>query len=65
MDEENRINALDMVRRIRDAQTKELEGKTDTEIIEFFRKAGDAASRPMTSKVSPIERACEQRSDYG
>jgi len=34
-----------MVRRIRDEQARLLEGKSEAEIIAFFRKAGEAARR--------------------
>lgn len=37
------MRAVELVRRIRDAQAALLAGKSDTEVIEFFRKAGDAA----------------------
>ncbi len=37
------IAALDMIRRIRDDQAVDLTGKSETEIIEFFRKATEAA----------------------
>jgi hypothetical protein len=39
------IKAVEMVRRIRDGQARLLAGKSDTEIIAFFRKAGEAARR--------------------
>ncbi len=38
-----RIRAVEMVRRIRDRQTKRLAGKTTEEIIAFYRAAGEAA----------------------
>lgn len=39
----NEIRAVDMVRRIRDEQARLLAGKSDEEVIEFFRRAGEAA----------------------
>ena len=50
MDEKSDIRAVEMVRRIRDEQAERLRGKTDDEVIEFFRRAGaeareDAARR--------------------
>jgi len=41
-----------MVRRIRDEQSRLLEGKSDAEIIAFFKKAGDAARRDAKKKQS-------------
>jgi len=39
------IHAVALVRRIRDEQAKPLRGKSDEQIIELFRKAGEAARR--------------------
>lgn len=38
-----RIRTVEMVRRIRDRQTKRLAGKTPREITAFYRAAGEAA----------------------
>ena len=38
-----RIRAVEMVRRIRDRHTRILKGKTTSEIIAFYRAAGEAA----------------------
>lgn len=46
------IKAVEMVRRIRDEQSRLLEGKSDAEIIAFFKKAGDAARRDAKKKQS-------------
>ena len=45
MAEKIQIDAVEMVRRIRDEQARLLEGKSDAELIAFFKKAGDAARR--------------------
>jgi len=45
MEQKTEIHAVELVRRIRDEQAKLLRGKSDEEIIEFFRKAGEAAKR--------------------
>jgi len=45
MEQKTDIHAVELVRRIRDEQAKLLQGKSDQEIIEFFRKAGEAAKR--------------------
>jgi hypothetical protein len=37
------IRAWELVRRIRDEQAAQLDGKSTDEIIDFFRKAGDEA----------------------
>lgn len=42
-----RINAIEMVRRIRDEQGRSFVGKSDAEIIDFYRKAGQASRRNM------------------
>jgi hypothetical protein len=38
-----RIRAVEMVRRIRDRHARILKGKTNSEIIAFYRAAGEAA----------------------
>jgi hypothetical protein len=43
MEEKNEIHAVELVRHIRDQQAELLEGKSPEEIIDFFRKAGEAA----------------------
>jgi hypothetical protein len=43
MAEKIQIKAVEMVRRIRDEQAQMLAGKSEAEIIAFFRKAGEAA----------------------
>ena len=37
-----RVRTIDMVRRIRDRHARQLAGKTDAEIIAFYRAAGEA-----------------------
>lgn len=44
------INAVEMVRHIRDEQTRWFTGKSDAEIIAFYRKAGEAARRKAKKK---------------
>jgi hypothetical protein len=41
--EKREIRAVEMVRRIRDEQAAALAGKSEAEVLEFFRKAGEAA----------------------
>jgi len=45
MSETEGIRAVELVRAIRDRQAQELSGKSDEELIEFFRRAGDAAQK--------------------
>jgi len=44
------IDAVEVVRRIRDRQAELLRGKSDEEIIEFFRKAGESFRKRPRSK---------------
>ena len=43
MNEKTEIEALEMVRRIRDELTEELKGKSRSEIIDFYVNAGELA----------------------
>ena len=45
MAEKSGIEAVDMVGRIRDEQAQMLAGKSNAEIIAFFKKAGEAARK--------------------
>ena len=44
------IKAVDMVRSIRDNQAQMLAGKSRAEIIEFFKKAGEAVRNEAEQK---------------
>jgi hypothetical protein len=52
-----KLRAVGMVRRIRDRHARQLAGKSDAEIIAFYRAAGEAAlddvrkSRPRRRKT--------------
>jgi len=39
------VQAVDLVRRIRDAQAEELAGKSAAEVMDFFNRAADHARR--------------------
>lgn len=52
MDATKQIRTVEMVRRIRDELARELAGKSEAEIIAFYRKAGDAA-RESTRTEQP------------
>jgi hypothetical protein len=41
--ERNDIRAVELVRHIRDEHAALLAGKSEAEVLEFFRKAGEAA----------------------
>jgi hypothetical protein len=47
-----RVRAVDMVRRIRDRQAKALAGKSATEVIAFYRAAGEAATQDAAASVA-------------
>ena len=52
MEEIKEIKTIEMVRRIRDKQAQILKDKTHNEIIEFFKKAGDAARKESQRRLS-------------
>ena len=54
------IRAVDMVRRIRDELARELEGKSQAEIISFYNKAGEAA-RESAKRVASISQPSNHR----
>jgi hypothetical protein len=55
MAETKEIRAVEMVRRIRDELARELAGKSDAEIIAFYRKAGDTARESAKRGQPPDE----------
>ncbi len=57
MKEKIQIKAVAMVRRIRDEQAQMLAGKSKSEIMAFFKNAGEAARQEAKS-----ERATQQQS---
>ena len=63
MEEKTEIKAVELVRSIRDQQAGHLAGKSNEEIIEFFRKAGEAARReakPLTGATKPANKPLHQ-----
>lgn len=46
-----RIHAVEMVRKIRDRQSRRLAGKTPDEVIAFYRAAGEAAMRDVEERT--------------
>ena len=51
-----KIRAVDMVRRIRDRHARLLARKTPSEIIAFYRAAGEAAMQDARERAKPHER---------
>lgn len=62
MTETKQIRAVEMVRQIRDELARELAGKSEAEIIAFYKKAGDAAcastkgKQPSNPRMEPTRR---------
>ena len=52
MKERIQIKAIDMVRRIRDEQARLLTGKSKSEIMAFFKIAGEAVRKKVKSRQS-------------
>jgi hypothetical protein len=48
-----KLRAVEMVRRIRDRHARQLAGKTDAEIIAFYRAAGEAAMEDLRQRSKP------------
>ncbi len=46
-----KLRAVEMVRRIRDRQARQLAGKTEAEIIAFYRAAGEAAKEDLHQRA--------------
>ena len=51
-----KLRAVAMVRRIRDRQARQLAGKTDAEIINFYRTAGKAATEDLQHRAKARRR---------
>ncbi len=50
--EKSEIRAVEMVRRIRDEQAASLADKSEAEVLEFFRKAGEAAREDARKRAA-------------
>ena len=48
-----KLRAIDMVRRIRDRHARQLAGKTEAEVIAFYRAAGEAATDELHRRTKP------------
>lgn len=51
-----KLRAVEMVRRIRDRHARQLTGKTEAEIIGFYRAAGEAAMEEVRRRPKPRKR---------
>ena len=51
-----KIRAVEMVRRIRDRHSRLLAGKTPSEIIAFYRAAGEAAMEDVRQRSKARQR---------
>ena len=51
-----KLRAVQMVRRIRDRHARQLAGKTEAEIIAFYRAAGQAAIEDLRQRSKPRKR---------
>ncbi len=54
--EKNELRAVELVRRIRDDQPVILAGKSEAEVLEFVRKAGDAARQRAADRARGVKR---------
>jgi len=51
-----KLRAVEMVRRIRDRHARQLAGKSEAEIIAFYRAAGEAAMEEVRQRPKPRKR---------
>jgi hypothetical protein len=51
-----KLRAVEMVRRIRDRHARQLAGKTEDEIIAFYRAAGEAAMEDVRQRAKARKR---------
>lgn len=51
-----KLRAVEMVRRIRDRHARQLAGKTEAEIIAFYRAAGQAATEDLHQRAKSTRR---------
>ena len=51
-----KLRAVEMVRRIRDRHARQLAGKTEAEIIAFYRAAGQAATEDLHPRAKAARR---------
>ena len=51
-----KLRAVEMVRRIRDRHARQLAGKSEAEIIAFYRAAGEGALADLRQRSKPTRR---------
>ena len=51
------IRTIEMVREIRDEMSRELDGKSDAEVIAFFNRAGDAPRKGAKRRLPSARRS--------
>lgn len=51
-----KLRAVEMVRRIRDRHARQLAGKTEAEVIAFYRSAGQAATEDLQQRAKSRKR---------
>lgn len=51
-----KLRAVEMVRHIRDRHARQLTGKTEAEVIAFYRAAGEAAMENLHQRSKPRKR---------
>ena len=51
-----KLRAVEMIRRIRDRHARQLTGKTEAEIIAFYRAAGQAATEDLHQRTKARKR---------
>lgn len=59
MAETKQIRAVELVRQIRDELARELAGKSDADVIAFYRRAGEAA-RGSAQRGQPSNKALHE-----
>lgn len=57
MSNTNAIRAVETVRRIRDEQARQLAGRSEAEVIEFFKRAGERAKQALQDRLSTTGKA--------
>lgn len=67
MKQANEIDAVELVRRIRDAQAEQLAGRSAAEVMEYFNRAGErsrkrARKRPAASTTRATANSGSKRS---
>ena len=62
--DKKKINAIDMIRKIRDEHARRLAGKTHAERISFYRERAKKMERKLPALLSEIAMASGGKGDY-